>query len=57
MQTENDKKGELVTAYTEEMIKRGAEEVKLSLATALTIHDWALFMESPLMKHGVTQMS
>ena len=50
-------KEETIAAYTEEMIKRGAEEVNLSLKTAMTVHDWALFMESPLMKHGVTKMS
>lgn len=57
MKTGQGKKGELITDYTEEMIKRGAEEVKLSLQTALTVHDWAVFMESPLMKHGITKAS
>jgi hypothetical protein len=51
------RKGELISTYTEELIKRGAEEVTLSVKTALTVYDWALFMESPLMKHGVTKMS
>jgi hypothetical protein len=46
----------LVAAYTDEMIKRGSEEVKLSLKTAVTVHDWEVFMESPLMKHGITKM-
>ncbi len=54
---EQGKKEELVAASTEEMIKRGAEEVNLSLKTAVTVHDWAVFMESPLMKHGITKMS
>jgi hypothetical protein len=51
------KKEVLIAGYTEELIKRGAEEVNLSLKTALTVHDWAVFMESPLMKHGITKMS
>jgi len=54
---EQGKKEELIADYTEEMIKRGAEEVNISLKTALTVHDWAVFMESPLMKHGITKMS
>lgn len=50
-------KEEAIAAYTEEMVKRGGEEVNLSLKTAMTVHDWAVFMESPLMKHGITKMS
>ena len=57
MKAEEGEKDELIADYTEEMIKRGAEEVKLSLQTALTVHDWAVFMESPLMKHGITKAS
>lgn len=44
-------------AYEKEMLERGAEEVQLSVKTALTVHDWTRFMESPLMKHGVTKIS
>ncbi|PMD29619.1 FAD/NAD(P)-binding domain-containing protein [Hyaloscypha variabilis F] len=54
---EQSKKEELIEAYTEELIKRGGEEVNLSLKNALTVHDWKVFMESPLMKHGITKMS
>jgi hypothetical protein len=57
IKTEEGKKEELIAGYTEEMIKRGAEEVNLSIKTALTAHDWTVFMESPIMKHGVTKMS
>jgi hypothetical protein len=46
-----------VAAYNEELIKRGAEEVKLSVKTTHTVHNWAEFMESLLVKHGVTKMS
>jgi 2-polyprenyl-6-methoxyphenol hydroxylase-like FAD-dependent oxidoreductase len=48
---------EEIVAYEKESISRGAEEVQLSVKTALTVHNWAEFMESPLMKHGVTKMS
>jgi hypothetical protein len=57
LQTKHSKKEEVIAVYNEEMIKRGEEEVKLSLETTMTIHEWKLFMESPLMKHGVTKMS
>ncbi|KAF8856032.1 hypothetical protein BDZ45DRAFT_745893 [Acephala macrosclerotiorum] len=52
---EQGKKEVLIAGYTKEMIKRGTEEVKLSLKTALTVHDWAVVMESPLIKHGITK--
>ena len=55
--TTRGKKQDEIASYDEELIKRGAEEVQLSVTTALTVHNWALFMESPLMKHGVTKMS
>lgn len=54
---EKGKKEVLIAGYTEELIKRGVEEVNLSLETALMVHDWAAFMDSPLMKHGITKMS
>jgi len=43
-----------MAAYDEELIKRGAEEVKLSVKTAHTVHNWTELMESPLMKHGIS---
>jgi 2-polyprenyl-6-methoxyphenol hydroxylase-like FAD-dependent oxidoreductase len=48
---------EEIVAYEKESISRGAEEVQLSVKTALAVHNWAEFVESPLMKHGVTKMS
>ena len=57
IEQEQSKKEESIEAYTEELIKRGGEEVNLSLKNALTVHDWKVFMESPLMKHGITKMS
>jgi hypothetical protein len=56
MQTRPGNREELIATYTAKMIKRGAKEVRLSLGTALTVHDWELIMESPLMAHGVTQI-
>jgi hypothetical protein len=52
MQSKRGRKDELITKYTDDMLSRGAEEVKSSLRTALTAHDWELLLESPLMKHG-----
>ena len=46
-----------IQAYTEELIRRGGEEVNLSLKTALDVQNWEVFMEGPLMKHGITKMS
>lgn len=56
-QAKQGTKVELIAAYDEDMIQRGAEEVRLSVKSALMVHDWASFMESPLMKHGVTKVS
>jgi hypothetical protein len=54
---EQGNKEVLIAGYTKELIKRGTEEVNISLKTALMVYDWAMFMESPLMKHGITKMS
>lgn len=56
MQTGQGGKNELIAKYTDDMIKRGAREVNSSLRTALTAHDWDLFMESPLMQNGLVEM-
>ncbi|CZR51460.1 related to monooxygenase [Phialocephala subalpina] len=57
LQAEQGTKEELIASYNTELIQRGAEEVRLSVKSALMVHDWALFMDSPLMKHGVTKVS
>ena len=57
VKSEQGNKEDSITAYTEELIKRGGEEVNLSLKTAIDVHNWEVFMESPLMKHGITKMS
>jgi len=48
---------EEISGYEKELIHRGAEEVKLSVETAMTVHNWSQLMESPLMRHGITKMS
>ena len=48
---------EAITAYDEELVKRGAAEVNLSVKNALMVHDWDLVMDSPAMKHGIKKMS
>lgn len=46
----------VIGSYEKELISRGQEEVQISVKTAMTVHDWDQFMNSPLMKHGVTKM-
>ena len=57
LQAEQGTKEELIASYNTELIQRGAEEVRLSVKSALMVHDWASLMDSPLMKHGVTKVS
>lgn len=57
MKTEAAKKKGVIVEYTEEMVKRGAEEVRNSVQTALAVLDWAVLMESPLMKDGIVKLS
>jgi hypothetical protein len=49
--------GMSIATYEDELISRGQEEVEVSVKTAMTIHNWDQFMNSPLMKHGVTKMA
>ena len=46
-----------IAAYGEEVVKRGAAEVQLSVKNALMVHDWKMVMESPAMKVGIKKMS
>ena len=52
----NTSRAQEIAGY-EEMIQRTREEVRLSVESALTIHDWERLLESPVMKHGMKQMS
>lgn len=45
-----------VTAYEEEMIPRGREEVKCSLENGRMLHDWEKVKESPVFKDGFRPM-
>lgn len=42
-----------ITAYEDEMIPRGGEEVRLSEANSIAMHDWEKVMQSPSMKKGM----
>ena len=50
-------RAEEIARYEEELIRRGKEEVQISVQTALTVHNWETLLESPLMRHGMTKMS
>lgn len=43
---------EAITAYDEELVKRGSEEVETSRKNALLVHNFEKFMDSPVLKHG-----
>jgi hypothetical protein len=57
IKVENSSRAGEIDRYEEEMMKRGKEEAEMSVKTALTVHNWELLLDSPLMKHGVTKMS
>ncbi|CZR55964.1 related to monooxygenase [Phialocephala subalpina] len=42
----------IINEYEEEMIKRGGEEVEMSVRTMTMVHDWQKLMQSPFMKFG-----
>jgi hypothetical protein len=42
-----------ITAYSEEVVNRGAEEVLISKQNALMMHDWDQLMESPIVKKSL----
>lgn len=44
---------EAMQTYVEEVVDRGVAEVELSRRQTMAVHDWGMFMESPLMKKGV----
>jgi 2-polyprenyl-6-methoxyphenol hydroxylase-like FAD-dependent oxidoreductase len=43
---------EAVSAYDEELVKRGADEVRTSVHSAILSHDAKKLMEAPVMKQG-----
>jgi 2-polyprenyl-6-methoxyphenol hydroxylase-like FAD-dependent oxidoreductase len=46
-----------ITAYDDEVVKRGAEEVKCSLENGLMLHDWEKIKESPVFTTGFKPMT
>ncbi|KAL8731725.1 MAG: hypothetical protein Q9181_004193 [Wetmoreana brouardii] len=48
---------EAITAYDEELVKRGADEVNMSVKNALMVHQWDLVMQSPAMKEGIKKLN
>ena len=54
----NDTKGQLaekIQDYSDEVAKRGAEEVNMSKQNAMMTLDWNLLQNSPFMKHGLNK--
>jgi len=45
-----------VTAYEQELIPRGAEEVRCSVENGLLLHDWNKIQESPVFRRGFKPM-
>lgn len=45
--------GDAMQAYGEEVVDRGAAEVEMSKKQTMAVHDWDIFMESPVMKQGI----
>ena len=42
-----------ITAYSEEVVRRGADEVLISKQTAIMMLNWDQLMESPMMKRSL----
>jgi len=47
---------QVISAYEEEMIPRGSEEVKCSLENSFMLHDWEKVKESPVFRNGFRPM-
>lgn len=46
-----------ISGYDEELVRRAAAEVNLSVTNAHMVHDWSKVLDSPAMKVGVQKMS
>ena len=46
---------EAISAYDDEVVKRGADEVVSSKQSGLTLLNWDQFMNSPVMKVGLNR--
>jgi hypothetical protein len=45
-----------IEEFNAQVVNRGAEEVELSRDNTYMVHDWDRVRESPLFKHGFTQV-
>lgn len=54
---EKSKAASIINEYEDEMIKRGGEEVEMSVRTMNMVHDWQKLMQSPIMKLGGQKIS
>ncbi|KAL1988839.1 hypothetical protein VTN96DRAFT_7723 [Rasamsonia emersonii] len=48
---------EAITAYDEEIVPRGREEVKCSVENGFMLHDWELVQQSPVFTNGFRPMT
>ncbi|KAK3171573.1 hypothetical protein OEA41_003657 [Lepraria neglecta] len=46
-----------ITAYDEEIVPRGGEEVKCSVENGFMLHDWQKVLESPVFRNGFKPMT
>ena len=46
-----------ISAYDEEVVPRGSEEVKCSVENGLMLHDWEKVKESPVFQNGFKPMT
>ena len=46
-----------VSAYDEEVVPRGGEEVKCSVENGFMLHDWQKVLESPVFRNGFKPMT
>ena len=48
---------EAIEKYADEVVRRGAEETKLSREQGIMVHDWERMLEAPILKHSVNRVS
>lgn len=53
----NTDQKEAITSYDEDVVKRGAEEVKCSLENGMMLHDWEKVKQSPVFTTGFKPMT
>lgn len=48
---------DVITAYDEEVVPRGAEEVSCAVENGFMLHDWKKIQESPVFRDGFRPMT